>query len=76
MRLLGRWPFVKIETIEISSLGRSIAVDGRLLSQWHCVDFARRDGFESFAEMMLYWKGQLPFEGQIIHWDFSQRIEG
>lgn len=28
---------------------------------------ARRDGFESFAEMMAFWNGRLPFYGHIFH---------
>lgn len=29
---------------------------------------SRRDGFESFAEMMKFWNGRLPFYGHIFHW--------
>jgi hypothetical protein len=29
---------------------------------------ARRDGFESFAEMMAFWDGKLPWYGHIFHW--------
>lgn len=28
------------------------------------------DGFSNFAEMMDFWKGRLPFRGEIIHWKF------
>jgi len=26
------------------------------------------DGFESFKDMLTFWTGRLPFEGDIIHW--------
>jgi hypothetical protein len=29
---------------------------------------ARRDGFGSFAEMMAFWDGKLPWYGHIFHW--------
>lgn len=29
---------------------------------------AHRDGFESFAEMMAFWDGKLPWYGHIFHW--------
>lgn len=29
---------------------------------------ARADGFQSFGEMMTFWKGRLPFHGDLIHW--------
>lgn len=29
---------------------------------------AKRDGFRNFQEMMQFWNGRLPFEGQIYHW--------
>ena len=32
---------------------------------------AQRDGFASFAEMKEFWRGRLPFLGNIIHWRWS-----
>lgn len=29
---------------------------------------AYADGFDSFAEMMEFWEGRLPFKGDIIYW--------
>lgn len=45
-----------------------IAVDGVGLEKDECQSLARADGFESFAEMMKFWDGRLPFSGDIIHW--------
>lgn len=28
----------------------------------------------AFGEMMRFWSGRLPFEGQIYHWDFDRRV--
>lgn len=33
---------------------------------------ARLDGFQSLAEMQQFWRGRLPFRGQIIHWNPSK----
>jgi hypothetical protein len=45
-----------------------VIVDGVFLGRDECERLAYADGFESFAEMMKFWKGRLPFEGNIIHW--------
>ena len=31
-------------------------------------ELARRDGFDSFAEMIQFFEGRLPFYGHIFHW--------
>jgi hypothetical protein len=31
---------------------------------------ARRDGFSDLGEMMQFWDGSFPFDGDIIHWLF------
>jgi hypothetical protein len=46
-----------------------VSIDGVALSIDEREQLARSDGFESFAEMMQFWKGRLPFHGDIIHWD-------
>lgn len=80
MRLLGRWPCVKVESITIASntpYGHpkyGIWIDDNILSRDETEALAWRDGFRTgvngsyFAEMMEFWKGRLPFEGQVIHW--------
>ena len=45
-----------------------IIVDGNRLAKDECERLAFADGFESFAEMMSFWEGRLPFKGNIIHW--------
>jgi hypothetical protein len=66
-RLLMRVPCVKIESIEIGEL-HDVRIDGLYLAEDEREALARRDGFESFDEMMNFWKGRLPFRGQILHW--------
>lgn len=72
-RLIGRYPCVKVEEIEIGEVrhGRSVGdvwISGAALQPDECEALARRDGFESFVDMMKFWDGRLPFSGQIIHW--------
>ncbi len=79
-RLLGRWPCVKVQEIEIIERadlqalykGSSLAwvwIDGIGLSEDEREALAVSDGFTSFAEMMEFWEGRLPFVGDIIHWN-------
>jgi predicted transcriptional regulator len=79
MRLLGRWPCTRIEIIEIRAdqrvylAGNILTVDERDLLAWH-------DGFRDigkdtpFEQMMEFWRGRLPFSGQVIHWDYNQPV--
>jgi hypothetical protein len=73
MRLLGRWPCVKVEDIQITP-HHQVYIDGQFLEKDECDALAWRDGFRSrgpdgaFAEMMEFWKGRLPFRGCVIHW--------
>jgi hypothetical protein len=73
-RLLMRVPCVKIEEIEIDACGHEcncdpfVAIDGVELAESEREALARRDGFESFEQMLEFWAGRLPFKGHIIHW--------
>jgi hypothetical protein len=49
-----------------------VIVDGVDLSWDERQALARADGFRDFAEMMAFWEGRLPFEGDIIHWDYKR----
>ncbi len=85
MRLLGRWPCVKVETIDIDSVPDyhwtdvEVTIDGVRLSMDECNALAWRDGFRSskfnnhFEEMVAFWNGRLPFRGHVIHWKWSAR---
>lgn len=83
-RLLMRVPCVKIEEIEIETHPErfldddpnffSVTIDGSVLDRSECESFARRDGFENFSDMMEFWKGRLPFRGQIIHWAPARKV--
>jgi hypothetical protein len=62
-----------------------IQIDGVRLSWDEMVAFALRDGFRPrFADlpdnyalitMMEFWKGRLPFEGDLIHWNYTTRTK-
>jgi hypothetical protein len=77
-RLLMRVECSKIESITIEHHPErfldddpelySVTIDDVVLDRGECEAFARRDGFEDFDEMMKFWEGRLPFEGQIVHW--------
>jgi len=77
-RLLMRAPCVKVEEIEIVS-GCSaddrcncdirILVDGVELDANERRALARKDGFKNLGAMQKFWKGRLPFAGQVIHWN-------
>jgi hypothetical protein len=83
MRLLGRWPCVRIERILIDThrvlpsgnWKHHIWIEGTRLTNDECEVLARADGFPSFADMMEFWRGRLPFEGQIIHWDYGNPVK-
>lgn len=64
MRLLGRWPCVKVETIVVYECGDGrfgVVVDGIELTPDEKAALAWRDGFrsgpraEAFTEMMQFW---------------------
>ena len=77
---------VKVEDIEIVELiidrdddndeaehieSALVRIDDVELTEDECEQLARRDGFSSFAEMVLFWtkpQKRLPFVGHIIHW--------
>lgn len=46
----------------------AVIVEGNELSGDEKESLAYADGFDSFAEMMKFWDGRLPFNGDIIHW--------
>lgn len=82
-RLLGRWPCIKVEEIEIlpwnihDKRARSgVFIGGQNLSADERDALAIRDGFPGgFPDMMRFWDGRLPFTGVIIHWDFDHPVE-
>lgn len=67
-RLLMRATCTKVETVKIEALFGRIMVNGELLDDSEQEQLAKRDGFKSHYEMVSFWQGRLPFEGQIIHW--------
>lgn len=72
MELLGRWPCVRVQEIRILKRGAAllIFIDGQgPLRRDEAELLARSDGFEDFAGFAAWWKGRLPLNGQIIHWN-------
>jgi hypothetical protein len=68
--LLGRWPCVKVQPIEIHWWpGFWVVVDGEKLTHDECEALAVSDGFSSFWDMMQFWENRLPFTGFMIHWN-------
>jgi hypothetical protein len=76
-KLLGRWPCVRVEGIQIfqDGLRRRVFIDGNELSLDEKNSLAWRDGFRpeegfsfAFAAMSLFWDARLPFDGHVIHW--------
>jgi hypothetical protein len=45
-----------------------VIVEGIELSGDEKESLAYADGFDSFADMMKFWDGRLPFSGDLIHW--------
>lgn len=74
VELIMRAPCVKVEEIKIRRRPPGIVIEGEALSPDECEIFAQHDGFSSFAEMMEYWRGRLPFEGDLIHWNSDHPI--
>lgn len=72
-RLLMRVPCVRVDAITIS-VHHEVTLGEELLSSDECDALARRDGFATFAEMMEFWEGRLPFEGHVYHWDPAKRF--
>lgn len=83
MQLIGRWPCTHVEQVHIEGGWEALSgdffgdikINGSSLHEDERQQLAKRDGFESFEEMMEFWRGRLPFEGIIIHWDYSKPIE-
>ncbi len=45
-----------------------VTVDDEVLDRSECEMLAQADGFPNFIAMMRFWRGNLPFDGNIIHW--------
>lgn len=84
-RLLMRRECVKVEPIAITRETAvvdppsgdawevvNVIIGDERLSPDECNAFARRDGFESFGDMMEFWRGRLPFYGCVYHWRFER----
>lgn len=67
-KLIFRTRCTRVQQIEIREW--CLKIDGELIFADECQQLAKHDGFENFEEMMAFWKGRLPFKGQIIHWKF------
>jgi hypothetical protein len=68
-KLIMKTHCTRVEQISITTDQR-VYINGVQLDGAELQQLARTDGFESFTEMMNYWreKDNLPFAGDIIHW--------
>lgn len=80
-QLLGRFPVVRVEAIEIVSgcsadpechCSAKVLIAGVELDKQETEKLARLDGFKSFREMKQFWRGRVPFAGEIVHWKFTK----
>jgi hypothetical protein len=88
MRLLGRWPCVRVEPIRIEPAVHParlvIRIDDNALSDDETEALLVRDGFResnaetypAMAQARDFWEDRLPFTGTLIHWDHSRPVEG
>lgn len=73
-RIIPPTECVKVEDIEIKDGAffdenhASVKVDSVELDRSERETLARADGFKNFDEMIQFWRGRLPFSGDIIHW--------
>lgn len=79
MRLLFRAPVHRVETISIRT-NQVGTLEVRIKDYELTWDERRtlfyRDGFrdgDPSTAALEFWRDRLPFEGQIIHWDFDKR---
>lgn len=82
-KLLMRAICTKVENIEIDGGWETVSGEffGHVIIDNNRIDgdeleaLARSDGFSSFDEMMEFWRGRLPFTGEIIHWNTPEALE-
>lgn len=69
-RLIKRSPCVKVEEIEIvgDEANPTVIIEGDELNRDERERLAYCDGFDSFKDMAEFWKGRIPFLGDITHW--------
>lgn len=75
-RLLARVPCVKVEEIRIDQpafCAPEIWINSERLNADEAEALAVRDGFSCFESMMAFWRGRLPFVGNIYHWSWEAR---
>jgi hypothetical protein len=74
---IGRFLCTSVEEIVINAHCR-VFIDGAELSRDERNALAYADGFRSrrdgeyFLEMLEFWIGRIPFEGDIIRWQYSK----
>ncbi len=78
-RLLGRWPCVKVQDVQIYRRGDGtlgVIIDSIEVLFDELDPLARSDGFRNFADMSAFWiaehsdrHGNVDFLGDMIHWD-------
>jgi hypothetical protein len=80
MRLIFRAPVTCVEDIEIlvGATAMKVRVNDQPLDGTELTVLAIRDGFENAIDMHEFWldeHGLGSFDGQIIHWDYTNRTK-
>lgn len=73
--LLLRPTCTRVDDIRIPN-EHDVLINGEPLDQSEKDSLAYSDGFDDFADMMKFWDGRLPFEGDLIHWNYLNRPQG
>ena len=64
------WIGHRLSLLDPHDGGGACVPGGRLfLDESEKEALAKRDGFDSFAEMIAFWNGRLPFTGLVFHWE-------
>ena len=66
-RLVARVPCIRVGSVLIPE-PRVIRIDNARLDSEARQRLAESDGFESWEQMVEFFRGRLPFEGKIYHW--------
>lgn len=70
-RLLLAATATRVMSVQLQVPARELIIDGRLLDIAEKTEFARADGFESFADMVAFFRDQYmveTFEGYCVEW--------
>lgn len=82
MRLIFQAPVVRVQEVQMAELSNHdrriwIAIDRQCLNHEQAIRLAKADGFahctDPWQEFVGFFVNRLPFDGQLIHWDYEDR---